>query len=90
MTSGGKRHRRRSIRLRGYDYSLPGYYFVTPCARDRACLFGRVVNEVMIPNECGEMVAACWNEIPEHFPHAALDEFQIMPNHAHGIIILKV
>jgi REP element-mobilizing transposase RayT len=77
---------RRSIRLKGYDYTQPGAYFVTVCTQDRACLFGEVVDDQMRLNEFGEMVRGCWLAIPDHFPHAALDAFVIMPNHVHGIV----
>jgi REP element-mobilizing transposase RayT len=80
-----KRHRR-SIRLKGYDYTQPGAYFVTICTQDRACLFGEVVDGQMRLNEFGEIVRECWLAIPDHFSHTVLDEFVIMPNHVHGII----
>jgi len=80
-------HNRRSIRLAGYAYSSPGYYFVTLCIHDRKQdLFGEVVSDAMIVNDYGMFVQQCWHEIPEHFPHVTLDEFVVMPNHVHGII----
>jgi len=82
------RRHRRSIRLRGYDYSAAGAYFVTVCAKDRACLFGEVVDGEMRLNDAGNVAQRCWQDIPCHFPHAGLDEFVIMPNHVHGIIVL--
>ena len=85
-----ERHHRRSIRLKGYDYSQPGTYFITICAHDRACLFGEVVDGEMRLNEYGHIVRRCWEEIPLHFPHAELDTFVVMPNHVHGIVILTV
>jgi len=78
------RHRRRSVRLKGYDYAELGAYFVTVCTRDRACLFGHVVNGDMHLNEAGETAQRCWEDIPHHFPHAALDAMAIIsssPNH---------
>ena len=81
-----ERHRRRSIRLQGYDYTQPGAYFVTICTHNRAALFGRVVDGDTVLNECGRIVWECWREIPDHFPHVALDAFVAMPNHVHGII----
>jgi putative transposase len=81
-------HHRRSIRLSGYDYSQPGAYFVTLCAKNRECLFGEIVNGEMRLNDAGRMAQQCWNEIPNHFPHALLDQFVIMPNHIHGIIFI--
>ena len=78
--------RRRSIRLKGYDYSRPGAYFVTICTQDRQCLFGKVVDGEMRLNRLGAIAHQCWQNIPGHFPHVALDTYVIMPNHVHGII----
>jgi REP element-mobilizing transposase RayT len=80
------RHDRRSIRLPHHDYATFGAYFVTICTMDRQHLFGGVDDGVMILNEAGELAAACWQNIPAHFPHARLDEWVVMPNHVHGII----
>lgn len=82
------RHRRRSVRLKGHDYADPGAYFVTMCTRDRACLFGHVVNGDMHLDEAGEIAQRCREDIPHHFPHAALDAMAIMPNHVHGVIVI--
>ncbi len=79
-------HHRRSIRLKGYDYSRSGAYFITICTHDRQCLFGEVVDGRMRLNALGEMARQCWQDIPRHFPHAALDAFVVMPNHVHGIV----
>jgi putative transposase len=82
-------HNRRSIRLRGYDYSRPGYYFVTICIQDRnQKLFGNIVDGKMALNQIGEAVRFCWNGLPDHFNNIRLDEFIIMPNHFHGIIVI--
>jgi REP element-mobilizing transposase RayT len=82
------RHHRRSIRLKGYDYSQAGAYFITLCTQDRACLFGKVVNGEMRLNDAGRMVLAEWNRLPERFPHLVLDAFVVMPNHVHGILVI--
>ena len=82
------KHHRRSIRLPGYDYTQAGAYFVTVCTWNRECLFGDVVDGEMRLNELGEIVRACWHEIPDHFPHVGSDEFVIMPNHVHGILVI--
>ena len=79
---------RRSIRLKGYDYTRAGAYFVTICTKDRACLFGDVSDGVMRLNQMGQIVWQCWLAIPDHFPHVLLDEFVVMPNHVHGIIVI--
>jgi len=81
-------HRRRPLRLRGYDYTRPGAYFVTVCAHRRACLFGRIVDGAMHPKVFGMIVEACWRALPEHYPHVGLDAFVLMPNHVHGILVL--
>ncbi|HEX9728709.1 MAG TPA: transposase [Gemmatimonadales bacterium] len=79
-------HRRRSIRLSGYDYARPGAYFVTACTQNRTCLFGDVVAGEMRLNDVGQVATQCWLAIPDHFPNVTLDSFVIMPNHVHGII----
>ncbi len=88
MTYDPDKHHRRSIRLKGHDYSQPGAYFVTICTRDRASLFGHVVNGEMRLNEPGEIAWRCWEDIPDHFPLVQLDAFVVMPNHVHGIIVI--
>ena len=81
-------HRRRSIRLRGYDYSQEGTYFVTLCTQNREHLFGEIVEGKMELNASGKNVADCWQQIPCHFPDAELDEWVVMPNHVHGIVVV--
>ncbi|MBU4455832.1 transposase [Patescibacteria group bacterium] len=80
---------RKSIRVKGYDYSKPGYYFITICAQNRNCLFGDVRDRQMVLNDAGRMIETVWNELPEHYQHVELDAFIIMPNHVHGIIVLR-
>lgn len=80
---------RRSIRLPDYDYTTPGAYFVTVCAHENRCLFGKVIEGKIILNELGNIVVQCWQEIPEHFPKSELDEFIVMPNHVHGLLIFN-
>jgi REP element-mobilizing transposase RayT len=81
-------HRRRSSRLKGYDYSRAGAYLVTVCTQGRACLFGDVVGGEMRLNAAGRVVEQCWSNIPRHFSHVELDEFVVMPNHVHGIVVI--
>ncbi len=82
-------HNRRSIRLPGYDYSRPGYYFVTVCIHDMTQkLFGDVVEGKMGLNDAGKCARQCWLDIPMHFPNVKLDEYIIMPNHIHGVIVI--
>jgi REP element-mobilizing transposase RayT len=70
------------------NHCLPGAYFVTICTRDRECLFGQIVDEVMRLNDAGAIARRCWEEIPDHFPSVELDAFVIMPNHVHGITVI--
>jgi len=81
-------HHLRSIRLKGYDYSEPGDYFVTVCTKGFKCLFGDVVDGEVVLNKVGEATRKSWMEIPRHFLNIELDEFSIMPNHVHGIITI--
>jgi len=81
-------HHRRSIRLRGYNYSRAGAYFITICTQGRARLFGDIVDGEMVLDDAGRVAWRCWRDIPNHFPHAELDEFVVMPNHVHGIIVI--
>ena len=79
-------HHRRSIRLRNYDYSTVGAYFVTICTFERECLFGEVVNGEMRLNGMGCIVDESWQQIVSHFTGVDIDQHIIMPNHFHGII----
>ncbi len=85
-----KIHHRKSIRLQGHDYSGFGWYFITICTKNRECVFGEIKDEKMILSDMGKMAHKYWLEIPEHFNDIKLDEFVIMPNHVHGIIIIDV
>lgn len=80
---------RRSIRLKDYDYSQIGAYFVTICANNRECLFGEISQDMMILNEIGKLAHSNWLAIPEHFAHVDLDAFVVMPNHVHGILLFE-
>ena len=81
------RHRKQ-IRLKKYDYSDNGWYFVTICTQNRECLFGNIVNNKMILNQNGLLINDNWKQLINKFP-IELDEFVIMPNHVHGIIIIR-
>jgi putative transposase len=86
MSYDPEKHNRHSIRMRGYDYSSPGKYFVTICVQYRECLLGNVINGEMNLNDAGRMVEKWWQEIARKFPLVDLDEHITMPNHFHGII----
>lgn len=83
------KHNRHSVRLKNYDYSQTGAYFVTVCAQDKKCVFGKIENHELILNDAGIMVYNTFKEIPEHYAGIDIDEFIIMPNHIHAIIIIN-
>ena len=93
MTYNPKIHHRRSIRLKGYDYSRAGLYFITICCNRRGnplrLPFGHIENGEMILNEFGQIAYNEWVKLTERFTNFELDVFQIMPNHMHGIIVLN-
>ena len=81
-------HHRRSIRLKGYDYSQAGRYFITICVQNRQCLFGKISNGKMILNDYGKIVNDEWQYLQTKYPHIILHEYAIMPNHFHGIVAI--
>ncbi len=81
-------HRRRSIRLKGDDYSSPGAYFVTIVVQERLCLFGDVVDGEMRLNEAGGIIVEMWNWMAERYSYVELDAYVVMPNHLHGVVVL--
>ncbi|NBB86763.1 MAG: hypothetical protein GVY12_11185 [Bacteroidetes bacterium] len=83
------KYRNDSLRLRGYDYTSAGLYFVTICTAGRAWFFGEVRRGIMGLSGIGAVAHRYWNEIPDHFDHAAMDAFIVMPDHVHGILVLQ-
>ena len=81
--------KRKSLRLPHYDYSQPGYYFVTICVQDMKQLFGRIENNEMLLNNVGKMIDKWWQWLASHHDYISLDEYQIMPNHFHGIVCIN-
>jgi putative transposase len=82
-------HHRHSIRLKGYDYTSAGIYFVTICSYQRQHLFGNIDNGEMKINAIGQIVSMLWQKNPEHFLNVELDGFILMPDHLHGIIVIS-
>lgn len=76
---------RKSIRLKGYDYSQAGLYFVTICTQNRAHLFGNIKNGEMILNDAGKMVETEWMKLTDRYKNIQLHEYVVMPNHFHAI-----
>ncbi len=88
MNYDPERHHRCSVRLTGYDYTQAGAYFVTICAQNRACLFGGVVDSEMQLNDAGRIIEHWWFELNRKFSTVQTDEFTVMPNHFHGIVVI--
>ena len=80
---------RKANRLKDYDYSKDGYYFITICTQDREKYFGTIKDHNMILNDAGKMILKIWDQIPIFYEGIEVDIFQIMPNHIHGIIIIN-
>ncbi len=89
MTLYKNKYRIESTRLPTYDYSSNGYYFVTICTHQKHCYFGKIVNAQMQLSQLGKIAQKHWQEIPKHFDGVDIDEFVIMPNHVHGIIVIN-
>ena len=84
-----EKHYRRSIRLKEYDYSTPGAYFVTVCALNREHLFGKIVDGKIRLNKTGKIIQSGWGELSQNYQGVNTDAFVVMPNHIHGIIVLS-
>ncbi len=82
-------HHRRSIRLKGYDYSLSGAYFITICTYKRECYLGEIRNNEIILNDFGGIVRDEWLKTETIRSEIKLDKFVVMPNHVHGIVIIN-
>jgi len=81
-------HHRRSIRLKNYDYSQPGSYFITLCTIGKSQLFGEIIDGEMVLNDVGKTVEHRLLAIPDHYQDVELDQWVIMPNHIHAIIVI--
>ena len=80
--------KRKPLRLKNYDYSQPGSYFISLCSYEKKCIFGEVCENQMILNQLGKIVEFTWRDLPNHVSGITLDAFVIMPNHIHGIITI--
>ena len=80
--------RRKQLRIPGYDYRHPGGYFVTVCTEKRLPHFGEIVDQQVVLSAAGKMVKDIWSELTNKFPGLEIDEFVMMPNHLHGILII--
>jgi len=89
MMERGELPNRRSIRLKGYDYTRDGAYFVTICTQGREHTFGAVIKGKVRLNACGREVARYWAWLAEQYPYVYLDEWIVMPDHTHAIIVIR-
>jgi putative transposase len=89
LTQFQNKYRVESARLKGWDYSRAGWYYVTICTQGRACHFGAMTNAQLIKTTAGEIVAEEWQRTPLIRPAVELDEWVLMPNHLHGILVIR-
>lgn len=82
------KYRVKSARLKHWNYANSGMYFVTICTDDKIRYFGEIIDEKIVLNRLGKFAKQCWEDILKHFPFVKLDEYIIMPNHIHGIIVI--
>ena len=82
------KYRTESTRLKNWDYSSNGYYFVTICTQNRTCFFGEIIHRKMVLNTIGELAKKQWQNIPKQFTYATIDAYVIMPNHIHRIVVI--
>jgi putative transposase len=80
---------RKQNRLKDWNYSSDGWYFITICTQNREEHFGEIIDGEMVLSECGKIAKQCWEEIRDHFYGCELDEFIVMPNHIHGIVVIE-
>lgn len=89
INSAFETSKRRSLRLKGYDYSQPGAYFITLCTHKRKCILGEVVDDEMRLNDAGRLVETEWLNTAKVRSYINLDAFIVMPNHFHAILFIQ-
>jgi putative transposase len=89
MTLFRNKYRIETTRLRDWNYAASGWYFVTICTENKRCYFGRIIDAQQHLSPLGNYAEACWQEIPSHHKNVTLDEFVVMPNHVHGIVVIN-
>jgi REP element-mobilizing transposase RayT len=80
---------RKTIRLKDYDYSSAGYYYITICTKDRKCILGKAENDSITVSKLGEIITKNWNALVSMYKHIELNQYVVMPNHIHAIIVLN-
>jgi putative transposase len=86
MHKNSTKPKRKSLRLKGFDYSESGLYFITICIQNKSCLLGNITNDEVILNEAGKMIQFEWENLPHQYPYIRLHNYIVMPNHFHAII----
>jgi len=89
MQAFKNKYRTKTLRLQSWDYRWNGVYFITICCKDKAHYFGKIHNDKMELSNVGLIADILWHEIKQHTNHIELDEFVVMPNHIHGILIIN-
>jgi REP element-mobilizing transposase RayT len=89
MNSEPAKPGRRSIRLPHWDYSSEGAYFITVCVQGHRCLLGKIIEEKMRLSEFGAIAEKWWGWLGDHYDHVQTDSFVVMPNHIHGILVIR-
>ena len=82
------KHHRQSTRLKGWDYSRPGAYFVTINVKGRICFFGKIEKDKVILSDAGKVAVSKLIDLQKHFPYLDIDEYVVMPNHIHVLILI--
>jgi len=80
---------RKDIRLKGYNYSEAGYYFITLCTKDKRNLFGKITDGMIYLNDCGKFAESELQNIPSHYDRVQIDKYIVMPNHVHMIVVIN-
>lgn len=88
MTLFRDKYRIETTRRRDWNYAAPGWYFVTICTENKQCYFGCIADAALKPSSMGRCADVFWREIPAHHNHVTIDEFIVMPNHVHGILVI--
>lgn len=88
MLEKNKLPNRKPTRLKEYNYSNHGYYFITICTKGNRRLFGEITDSRIILNQFGKIIEECWQDLPNHYPNCELDYYVIMADHFHGILVL--
>jgi putative transposase len=88
MTLFRDKYRIETTRKRDWNYAAAGWYFVTICTENKRSYFGYISNSIMRFSDTGQCADTFWREIPSHHKNVTIDEYIVMPNHVHGVIVI--